>query len=91
MGSCNCSIFCCALLCAHLDGEERTGCFAILSFWCLVIVVWLFLTVPWVCLQFVFGLLPDNTHLLFFIELYCLNVKLSFLVVALYLALYAQY
>ena len=24
-----------------------------LSSWCLVIVVWLFLSVPWVCLQFV--------------------------------------
>ena len=31
----------------------------------LVIVVWLFLAVPWVCLQFVIVVFPDHTHLLF--------------------------
>ena len=31
-----------------------------LSSWCLVMVVWLFLAVLWVCLR-----LPDHTHLLF--------------------------
>ena len=36
-----------------------------LSSWCLVIVVWLFLAVPWVCLQFVIVVFPDHTHLLF--------------------------
>ena len=36
-----------------------------LSAWCLVIVVWLFLAVPWVCLQFVIVVNPDHTHLLF--------------------------
>ena len=36
-----------------------------LSSWCLVIVVWLFLVVPWVCLQFVIVVFPDHTHLLF--------------------------
>ena len=41
-----------------------------LSSWCLVIVVWLFLAVPWVCLQFVIVVFPDHTHLLFYI--YCL-------------------
>ena len=30
--------------------------------WCLVIVVWLFLVVPWVCLQFVIVVCPDHTH-----------------------------
>ena len=30
--------------------------------WCLVMVVWLFLVVPWVCLWFVIVLLPDHTH-----------------------------
>ena len=34
-----------------------------LSSWCLVIVVWLFLAAPWVCLQFVIVVFPD--HLLF--------------------------
>ena len=32
---------------------------------CLVIVVWLFLVVPWICLQFVSVVFPDHTHLLF--------------------------
>ena len=36
-----------------------------LSCWCLVIVVWLELAVPWVCLQFVSVVFPDHTHLLF--------------------------
>ena len=38
-----------------------------LSSWCLVIVVWLFLTIPRVCLQFVIVVFPDHTHFLFFI------------------------
>ena len=33
-----------------------------LSSLCLLIVVWLFLEVPWVCLQFVIVVFPDNTH-----------------------------
>ena len=32
-----------------------------LSSWCLVIVVWLFFSVPWVCLQFVIVIFPDHT------------------------------
>ena len=36
-----------------------------LSSWCLVIVVWPFLAVPWVCLQFVIVVFPDHTHLIF--------------------------
>ena len=36
-----------------------------LSSWCLVMVMWLFLAVPWVCLQFVIVVFPDHTHLLF--------------------------
>ena len=36
-----------------------------LSSLCLVIVVWLFLAVPWVCLQFVIVVFPDHIHLLF--------------------------
>ena len=35
---------------------------------CLLIVEWLFLAVPWVCLQFVIVVFPDHTHLLFFIQ-----------------------
>ena len=36
-----------------------------LSSWCPLVVVSLFLTVPWVCLQFVIVVFPDYTHLLF--------------------------
>ena len=35
-----------------------------LSFWCLAIVVLLFLMVPGVCLQFVIAVFPDHNHLL---------------------------
>ena len=35
-----------------------------------MIVVWRFLAVPWVCLQFVIVVFPDHTHLLFLVEVY---------------------
>ena len=35
-----------------------------LSPWCLMIGVWLFLEVAWVCLQFVIVVFPDHSHLL---------------------------
>ena len=38
-----------------------------LSSWCLVIVVWLFLKVPWVCLQFGIVVFSDHTRLLFLV------------------------
>ena len=72
MGFCNCSVFCCALLCVHssfaiisIGKRERAGCFALSVFLVGVIVVWLFLTMPWVCLQFVIVVFADHTHLLF--------------------------
>ena len=44
----------------------------LLSFGCLLTVniLWLFLTVPWVGLQFVIVVFPDHTHLLFYIDLF---------------------
>ena len=36
-----------------------------LSSWCLVMVDWLLLAVPWGCLWFVIVVFPDHTHLLF--------------------------
>ena len=39
-----------------------------------VIVVWLFLTVPRVGLLCVIGVFPDNTHLLFLIYAYAIHV-----------------
>ena len=72
MGVCNCSMFCCTLLYVPssfaiiLMGKRELVALLSLSSWCLVIVVWLFLVVPWVCLQFVIVVFPDHTHLLFF-------------------------
>ena len=47
-----------------------------LSFGCLVTVnvVWLFLTMLWVGLQFVSVVFPDHTHLLFYLMLGYLRV-----------------
>ena len=67
-------MFCCTLLYVHssfeiiLVGKRELVGLLSLSFWCLVIVVWLFLAVPWVCLQFVIVVFPDYTHY-FFISL----------------------
>ena len=71
VGVCNCSMFCCTYPYAHssvaiiLMGKRVLVALLSLSSWCLVIVVWLFLAVPWVCLQFVSVVFPDHTHLLF--------------------------
>ena len=50
-------------------GKRELASLFSLSSWCLVIVVWLFLAVPWICLLFVIVVLPDHTHLLFLAEL----------------------
>ena len=71
MGFCNYSMFCCALLCFDssfaiiLMGKRELVALLSLSSWCLMIVEWLFLAVPWVCLQFVVVVFPDYTHLIF--------------------------
>ena len=58
VGFCNCSMFCCVLLYVHSSYAALLS----LSSWCLMIVVWLFLGVPWVCLQFMIVVYPDHTH-----------------------------
>ena len=74
MGVCNCSMYCCALLCIHssiaiiLMGKRGLIALLNLSSWCLVMVGQLFLTVPRGCLQFVIVVFPDHTHLLFFTQ-----------------------
>ena len=71
MGFCNFSLFC-VLLYVHssfviiLMGKKELVALLCLSSLCLVIVVWLFLTMPRVCLKFVIVVFPDHTHLLFF-------------------------
>ena len=53
-----------------------------LSFWCLTIVVCLFLAMTWVCLQFVIMVFSDHTDLLFLIfHLNCLQTLMNFQVV----------
>ena len=71
MGVCNSSMFCYTLLYVPssiaiiLMGKRELVALFSLSSWCLVIVVWLFLAVPWVCLQFVIVVFADYTYLLF--------------------------
>ena len=62
MGSCNCSMFYCALLCVHSSiAIISLGKREIIALFCLS-VVWHFLTMPRVCLQFVIVVFPDHTH-----------------------------
>ena len=77
MGFCNCSMFCCALFFVRSSfanismGKIEMVALLCLSACCLVIVVWLFLTMPRVCLQFVIVVFPDHTHLLFYLVNWC--------------------
>ena len=68
VGLCNCSMFCCVLLCVHsrfviiMMGKRELVALLCSSSWCLVIVVLPFLQMSWVCLQFVIVVFPDHTH-----------------------------
>ena len=83
MGVCNCSMFCCTLLYVHfsiaiiLMGKRELIALLNLSFWCLVMVERLFLTVPLGCLQFVIVVFPDHTHLLFLERIIQTNCRYS--------------
>ena len=78
MGFCNCSMFRCALRCVHSSfaiismGKRELVALFCLPYWCLVIVVWLFLAARRVCLSFVIVVFSDYTHLLFLTPLYLL-------------------
>ena len=51
-----------SLKCQHdLDLKRELVALLSLSSWCLVMVVWLFLAVPWVCLRFVIVVFSDHT------------------------------
>ena len=71
MGVCNYSLFCGTLIYVHssiaiiLMGKRELVALLNLSSWCLVMVDWPFLAVPWGCLRFVIVVFPDHTHLLF--------------------------
>ena len=66
-------MFCCTLFYVYssfaiiLMGKRELVALLGSSSWCLVMVVWLFLTVSWVCMQFAILVFPDHTHLLFLI------------------------
>ena len=68
---------CILLLCVHcsfaiiLMGKRELVALLCLSSWCLVI-MWLFLTMLQVCLQFVIVVFPDHTRLLFLDRFYCM-------------------
>ena len=72
VGVCNCSMFCCMILYVHssfaiiLMGKRELVALLSVSSSCHVRIVWLFLGVPWFCLQFVIVVFPDHTHLQFF-------------------------
>ena len=54
----------------NLDGKERELVALLsLSSWCLLMVLWLFLAVPWVCLRVVIVVFSDHSHLLFLAKL----------------------
>ena len=48
-----------------LIGKRELVALLNLSPWCIVMVEWLFLAVPWGCLQCVIVVFPDHTNLLF--------------------------
>ena len=64
-------MFCFTLLYVHssiaiiLMGKRELVALLSLSSWCLVMVEWLFLAVPWGYLRFVVVVFSDHTHLLF--------------------------
>ena len=64
-------MFCSKLLYVHtsiaiiLMGKKELVALLDLSSFCLVMVEWLFLAVPWGCLRFVIVVFPDHTHLQF--------------------------
>ena len=61
-------------------GKRELVALLILSSWCLVMVEWLFLAVPWGCLWFVIVVFPDHTRLLFL--LYSLSFATASLVLS---------
>ena len=82
MGVCNCSMFCCTLLYVHssiaiiLMGKRELVALLNLSSWCLVMVEWLFLAMPWGCLRFVIVV-----FLIILTYYFCLKISMIALVI----------
>ena len=72
-------MFCCTLPYVHssfaiiLMGKRELFALLGLSSWCLVIAVWLFHAVPWVCLWFVSVVFPGHSDLLFLVMHYLIS------------------
>ena len=65
MGFCYCFVVCYFVhsgFAIILMGKRELVALLCLSSWCLVMVVWLFLKVPWVCLQFVIVVSNPDRH-----------------------------
>ena len=83
-GVCNCSMFCSTLFYVQssiaiiLIGKGGLVALLNVSSWCLVMVGWIFLAVPWGCLWFVIVVVPDHTHLLFLTYVYWPNLRPRF-------------
>ena len=82
--TCKIRIYITGLLCVHSSfatismGKRELVALFCLSSWCLMIVMCLFLTMPWVCLQFLIVVFPDHTHLLFLkngISIWCARMS----------------
>ena len=77
-------MFCCMLLYVYsrfaiiLMGKRELVALLSLSSWCLVMVVWLFPSMPWVCLQFMIVVFPDHTHLVHLHEFSTKDVTFCF-------------
>ena len=73
-------MFRCTLIYVHssiaiiLMGKRELFALLNLLSWCLVMVEWLFLAVPSVCLRFVIVVFPDHTHLPFLVYERCRNL-----------------
>ena len=71
VGFCVCYMFCYAFLYVRssfaiiLMGKRDLVTLLSVSSWCLVLVVWLFIAVSYVCLQFAIVVFPDHTRLSF--------------------------
>ena len=69
-------MFCCTLLYVNpiftiiLIGKRGLVALLSLSSRCIVMVVWLFLAMPWVCLRFVIVVFHDHSHFLFLVFSY---------------------
>ena len=81
MGVCDCSMFCCTLLCVHssiaiiLMGKRELIALLNLSSWCLMMVEQLFLPVPWGCLPLVIVLFPDHTHYFYLLDFFYSGIQ----------------